>query len=429
MADDQFHAFIVQTDIPPEKDGILSGYTVSLKDAIWVKDIESTATSDILRSFRPVEHSTVAKRILESGGRIIGKTVQDAFGFGSYGTHVGHGYEKPLNPYDTSRAAGGSSGGAAVAAASIKDHIAIAESTGGSIVTPAAFCGVVGFCPTYGRVSRYGLISYASSLDKIGVMGKGVEETAIGLQAIAGKDAKDETCIPMEGEKYISKEPAFDKMIGVLHFDGVDEQIQKRCDTIIGKLKEKGATIKEIDLPFTKKYALSAYYVIAMSEASTHLACLSGLRYGQAGDLQKTYNEYFTDVRTRHFNKETKRRALLGTFTRMSGYRGKYYVKALKVRKKIMDEYTSIFSDVNAIIMPTVPTIAPQFDEIDKMSPAQELLFDFLTVGPNIAGLPHMSIPIQQEGELPYGIMIVGKHLSEPELISIGKGIEVVRDE
>lgn len=419
------NGFTVEQEVKPLSPGKLDGYTVSLKDAIWVKGLESTASSAMLRSFIPVEHSTVAQKILEQGGTIIGKTVQDAFGFGTFSVNVGKGYTIPVNPVDAERCTGGSSGGAAVAAATIDHHIAISESTGGSIVTPAAFCGVVGLCPTYGRVSRYGLISYASSLDKIGTMAKNVKDAALGLEVISGLDTKDETSSAEEVPSFSFSSSG--KKIGVLKYTGVDPVIQHRVDEIIEDLQQKGLEISQVELPFTQHYALSAYYVIAMSEASTHLACLSGLRYGASLDVTDVdYNDYFTSVRTENFNEETKRRILLGTFTRMSGYRGQYYVKALKVRKKIMNEYAKVFEKVDVLISPTVPRIAPKFSEIDSLSVKEQYLFDQISVGPNIAGLPHCSIPIQKEG-MPFGIMVIGNYFDEESVLAVSQTIEEER--
>ncbi|MBN2881122.1 Asp-tRNA(Asn)/Glu-tRNA(Gln) amidotransferase subunit GatA [Candidatus Woesearchaeota archaeon] len=425
---DKYNFLTVETEIFPEKSGKLDGYTVSLKDAVWVKDVESCASSDILRGFKPVEHSTVALKILENGGTIIGKTVQDEFGFGGFSTNVGSTFTVPKNPYDVERSTGGSSGGAAVAASVIPKHIAISESTGGSIVTPAAFCGVVGMCPTYGRVSRYGLISYAASLDKIGVMGKTVYDAALGLEVISGIDSKDETSADVPVDWYTSFDSDFSgKKIAVLYYEGINPEIDSRTKEIIEKLNERNISYEIIKMPFMQKYALSTYYIIAMSEASTHLACLCGLRYGASSELTGNYDSYFSEVRTKNFGEEAKRRLMLGTFTRMSGHRGQYYVKALKVRTKIIQEYKKVFDEFEAIICPTTPFVAPKFDEIKKLTPVENYTADFLTVGPNLAGLPHLTVPIQKENELPMGIMIIGNHFEEKKILSLGKIVEELR--
>ena len=438
---EEYKMFSVLTFHNPENKNIentkntkLSKYTISLKDAIWLKDVESTASSKILRGFKPVKNSAVADKIISNGGEIIGKTVQDEFGFGTFSTNIGIGYDAPLNPSDKERCAGGSSGGCAVAVKLIDNHISVAESTGGSITTPASFCGVVGLCPTYGRISRDGLITYSSSLDKIGVMSKTVKESAEMLEIISGKDVNDETSADKPIEKYsefsdnpIEKIKGF--KVGVLNPSGVDSNISKRVKEIITKLSNNGVKTEEIDLPYMTKYALSAYYIIAMSEASTHLACLAGLRYGASKEIKKDemYNEFFSAVRTDNFGNEAKRRILLGTFARMSGYRGQYYMKALKVRKKIIDEYKEIFKKFDAIVTPTSPITAPKFSEIDNMSIKDIYNLDYLSVGPNISGLPHISIPIQNEQELPYGILFIADHFNESKLISLSSAVEVIR--
>ena len=431
--DDKYKFLSKSCDVKGDvKDGKLSSYTFSLKDAIWLKDVEATASSEILSGFSPVENSTVAQKTLDAGGRIIGKTTQDAFGFGTFCTNVGKGYRIPLNPSDITRSVGGSSGGAACAAKLIDNHISIAESTGGSITTPASFTGVVGLCPTYGRISRHGLITYSSSFDKIGLMSRNVKDSAIALEVISGKDPKDETSSDAQVDDYISAVEDYNEIVsgmrvGILSFDGVDEAITQRIGVLAEAMEEKCAEVSRIELPYTKRFSLSAYYIIAMAEASTHLASLSGLRYGKGGAISKPYNEYFTDVRTDGFTEEAKRRIMIGTFVRMAGYRGKYYEKALKVRKRIIDEYKEIFSKYDAILCPSAPCVAPRFDEIDNMSLSQVYSMDSITAGPNLAGLPNISIPVEEEGKLPFGLMLIADHFQESKIMALGSLLEVLR--
>ena len=432
---DDHKMFSVVCDVK-EKKGILSKYSISLKDAIWLKGVESTASSAILRGFKPLENSTVAQKILDSGGRIVGKTIQDEFGFGGFSVNVGHGYKIPLNPIDKERCAGGSSGGSAVAAKLIKNHISIAESTGGSITTPASFCGVVGLCPTYGRVSRNGLITYSSSLDKIGVMSQKVYDSALMLEIISGEDEMDETSASVPSEKFTEavSEPlsGIKKMkVGYLLPDGINNEISLNFRDNLKKISDLGVVVEEVKLPFMTKYALSAYYIVAMSEASTHLACLSGLRYGASKKIEDSemYNDYFSNVRTEFFGEESKRRILLGTFARMSGYRGQYYIKALKVRKKIIDEYKKIFEKYDVIALPSAPVYPPKFSEIEKMSLSEIYNLDYLGVGPNLAGLPHISVPIErtEKNELPIGMLFVGDHFMESKILKFASAVEVLR--
>lgn len=430
---DSHHPFTVLANVQPIQEGKLSGYTVSLKDALWVQDVESTASSAILKGFKPVEHATVASKILHAGGHIIGKTVQDEFGFGSFATNVGVGYTIPLHPLDKERVTGGSSGGAAVAAALLPKHLAVAESTGGSIVTPASFCGVVGICPTYGRVSRYGLISYASSLDKVGTMASSVEDAALLLEVISGHDTRDETSSELKPSSYsehvkLAKKSSLNGLeFAYIDFPDVDPKIKETVEAYLDKLHDIGVHVHKMTLPYTQEYALAAYYTIAMSEASTHLACLSGLRYGAGEPLEGTYDEYFSKVRSTYFGKEAKRRLLLGTFMRMTGYRGKFYTKALQVRAKVIQEYKEVFRKYPVIITPTTPFLAPRFDEVDKLSPAQVYVSDFLTVGPNLAGLPHITVPIQKKGALPVGLMLTGDHFTEEQLVATARVVEMLR--
>ncbi|MEM3126672.1 MAG: Asp-tRNA(Asn)/Glu-tRNA(Gln) amidotransferase subunit GatA [Candidatus Woesearchaeota archaeon] len=408
--------------------GKLAGKLISIKDCICVKGMESTAGSKILSTYKPLFDATVVERIRAEGGIIIGKTSQDEFGFGSFNINVGVDFKVPLNPHDKTRVTGGSSGGAAGATLLLDNHIAIAESTGGSIVTPASFCGVFGLCPTYGLVSRYGLMDYANSLDKIGPMAKTMKDIALALTIIAGYDEKDSTSTNKEKEKYGAYlgQDIKELKIGVVKEfkQGFQDAVQKKFDEAIKKLQNAGAQIKEISLPLTTEYALSCYYIIATSEASTNLAKYCGLRYGYTEDLEGSYNEFFAKIRSNGFGKEAKRRIILGTFARMAGYRDAYYIKALKVRTKIIQEYKKAFEEVDIIATPTMPILPPKFEEIEKLSPLQNYLMDILTVGPNLAGMPHLNVPIGKEKNLPVGLLLTANHFEEKKLIQVGDWYE-----
>ena len=409
------------------KKGKLAGLIISVKDNLCVKDVESTAGSRILKGYKPLFDATAIQRLRKEDAIIIGKTSCDAFGFGSFNTNVGLDFNIPKNPFDKERATGGSSGGAAgITQKADFPHIAIAESTGGSIENPASFCGVVGFCPTYGVVSRYGLISYANSLDKIGVMSKKVKDIVPVLESIAGFDEKDSTSLI---EKLDLNPKNHKKLkIGLITegmSEGVDKAIKDNINKIVKKLKSKGLEVEEVSLPFTFKYGISTYYIIATCEASTNLACLSGLRYGQESDPKgKSFAEYFSEVRSKHFNEESKRRIMLGTFARMAGYRDAYYIKATKVRTKIIEEYKNLFQSYDILICPTMPVVAPKFSEIKKMTPLQNYMMDILTVGPNLAGVPHASIPIGEKDGLPIGLMGIADHLQDGKLLQFLQIIE-----
>lgn len=404
--------------------GKLFGVPVSVKDCICVKGVESTAGSAILKDYKPLFNATVIERAEQEGAIIIGKTSQDEFGFGTFSRNVGKGFETPKNPLDSKRSCGGSSGGSAgFTALSEFAHVSIAESTGGSIACPASFCGVYGFTPTYGRVSRYGLIDYANSLDKIGTMAKNVQDAALLLEAIAGFDEKDSTSLQNPIEKYSQLSEANPKSlkIGIVKEffgKGIEEQVSKKCWQALKKLESEGAKIEEISLPLNAKYGIAAYYLVAMTEASTNLAKYCGLRYGSSLELQGSFDEFFSKARTEFFGEEAKRRIILGTFARMSGFRDAYYLKAMKTRTLLIEEFQKAFTKFSLLANPTMPIIAPKFSEIEKLSPLQNYAMDLCTVPANLAGLPHASISVGEGKEkMPIGLMLTAAHLQEKELL------------
>ncbi len=397
--------------IEKEPQGRLAGLPISVKDCICVKDIESSAGSEILKEYRPPFSATVINKLEKEGAIIIGKTSQDEFGFGGFSVNT---KKIPKNPYDLTRSCGGSSGGAAgFTAFTTQPHIALGESTGGSIANPASFCGVVGLTPTYGLVSRYGLIDYANSLDKIGAIAKTVSDSFLGLYHISGYDEKDSTSLTQK----MSKVKKVKKIAVIKESLDVDKEIK---DVVLSRLKNYDL----ISLPSIKRYSIPAYYLIAMSEASTNLAKYCGLRYGQTLPLKGSYNEFFTEVRSQFFSKEAKRRIILGTFARMSGFRDAYYLKALKVRTLIINEYKRAFKKYDVLISPTMPIVAPKFSEIEKLTPLENYMMDTLTVGPNLAGLPHLSLNAGFKSKLPVGIMLTANHLEEEKLRTLGEEIE-----
>ena len=401
--------------------GRLAGLPVSIKDNICVKGIESRAGSKILEDYHPSFNATAVQKVIDEGGIIIGKTAQDAFGFGSFSVNVGLGMDVPLNPFDKSRSCGGSSGGSGgITQKASFPHISLGESTGGSIESPASFCGVIGFCPTYGRVSRYGLIDYANSFDKIGPMAKSFKEIALMMNVISGYDNKDSTSVFVKGENYLDYVGKKGQLkIGIINdfFNGTDDKI---IDTIMSKVPY----YDNVKLPITVKYGLPTYYLLALSEASTNLAKYCGMRYGSSSELKGSFNEYFASVRSANFNEETKRRILLGTFARMSGYRDAYYLKAAKVRTLIINEYKKLFKKYDILVSPVTPFVAPKFTEISKMSALQNYMADIMTVGPNLAGIPHASVPVGFKDDLPIGMMIMSDHLKEGKLIQFGSSIK-----
>ena len=404
----------------------LAGTLVSVKDNICVKGVESTAGSAILKGYKPVFDATIIKKLKEAGAIIIGKTSMDEFGFGGFNINVGKGYEIPRNPLDKERTAGGSSGGSGVITAKLDlPHVAIAESTGGSIETPASFCGVIGFCPTYGRISRFGLISFANSLDKIGLMTKRVKDIEAVLPYVSGRDELDPTSLK-QGLDFDKSYSEF--KIGLIKEtmgEGTAPEIKKAMKNTINKLKKRGFKVEEVSMPLTYKYDVAVYYLIATSEASTNLAKYCGLRYGQQEDPRgKSFNEYFANVRSKYFNKESKRRIMLGTFARMAGYRDAYYIRATKIRTKIIKEFRDLFGKYDILLSPTIPILPPKLEDALKLSPLETYSIDNLNIAPNLPGTPHASIPIGKEGKLPIGMMAMTNHYEEKKLLDFLKIVE-----
>lgn len=405
--------------------GELNNIPFVVKDAICTENKTTSAGSKILENYQPVFDATVVKRLKDAGAKLYGKTNMDEFGFGTFSTNCA--FETPKNPHDPERVVGGSSGGAgAVVAAMDQPLISIGESTGGSITNPAAYNGVVGITPTYGRVSRYGLVDYANSLDKIGVMAKTVYGAAKGLEIIAGEDENDQTTSSIEVEEYSELEEKEDLVIGVpkqyLGLDGLEDGVKENFQNSLEKLEGMGHEVRELDMPLlSADYAVPAYYVLAMSEASTNLAKMSGMRYGMEKDPEdfENFNEYFSQVRSEGFGEEAKRRILLGTYTRQAGYRDQYYIKAAEVRQKIINQFKEAFEEVDILFSPSMPNIAPKIKEAEEMDPTEIYAMDTLTVGPNLAGLPMISVPNGISEGMPTGLHIVGDHFEEDKILDV----------
>lgn len=399
---------------------------IVVKDNICTKGLRTTAGSKILNNYVPVFDATVISKLKKAGLYILAKTAQDEFGFGTFSTNCA--YKIPKNPNDITRSCGGSSGGTAgyIKASKLVNY-GLGQSTGGSISCPAAFCGVVGLTPTYGLVSRYGLIDYANSFDKIGPITKTVNQAAEVLNIISGFDSKDPTTVSKKAEdyvKYCSKDVKNLK-IGVMKqffSEEVPEEIKKSIWDAIKKLETQGISYEEIDIPL-QDYVVPVYYILATAEASTNLAKYCGLRYGLTKNIEGHYNEFFSQVREEGLGKEAKRRVLLGTFIRMVGYRNAYYLKALKIRAKMIQEYKKIFKKFDTLIGPTMPVLPPKFTEIEKLTPVQNYLMDASTIPPNLTGMPAISIPVQTK-TLPIGMQIIADHFQEGKLISLGDAYE-----
>jgi aspartyl-tRNA(Asn)/glutamyl-tRNA(Gln) amidotransferase subunit A len=407
---EKYGCFItINESFPEERPELL----VSVKDNICTAGLRTTAGSKILEKYVPVFDATVISRLKSQGAAVIGKTAMDEFGFGSWSTNCA--FTVPKNPFDISRTCGGSSGGAAcLTQVADFDHVAIAESTGGSISNPAAFCGVWSITPTYGLISRYGLIDYANSLDKIGVMAKKVKDLRRVFEMVVGRDPRDQTTMD-----YSPSKPEV-KTIGIpkQYLQGLDKQVEKEFWSAVKRLEREGLKFQEFDIQYVNE-ALAAYYVIAMAEASTNLARYSGLRYGLQFPSEDNFQGYASKVRELGFGQEAKRRIVLGTYVRMAGYRDQYYLKALKVRSLVINEFKRHFKKFDAIAAPTMPMLPLKFSEISELSPIENYQMDMLTVGPNLAGLPHLNIPVKEK--TPIGLHIIGDHMAEPKLFKVSE--------
>jgi aspartyl-tRNA(Asn)/glutamyl-tRNA(Gln) amidotransferase subunit A len=424
LAGDQALAQIKAARKPP---GPLAGLPVSLKDNICSEGIQATAGSRILEGYVPPFDSAVAARIKSAGGVIIGKTNMDEFGFGWASTNSG--WKVPKNPHDPARTAGGSSGGAAALVASLEyPHIALGQSTGGSITCPASFCGVVGLTPTYGRVSRYGLIDYGNSLDKIGPMARTVRDAALMLSVIAGHDPRDPTTVQRPASDYRKRlKPSVRGLrIGIpreYFGEGIDPRVSERVWSAIKKLESLGAKCREISLPMTPD-AVAIYYIIATSEASTNLAKFCGIRYGAEEPIEGNFNEYFSGVRSKYLGEEAKRRIILGTYSRMAGYRDQYYLKAMQARTLLIREFRRAFKSCDILAAPSMPCIAPRFSEIKSMSVLQNYMMDTLSMAPNLAGIPTISVPCGTVKGLSAGLQLMGNHLGEQAILNAAHAYE-----
>ena len=411
-----FHAKTSDTDPGDAR------FLFSAKDNLTSKDMETCAGSRILEGYFPPFDATAIARMREAGGKLIGKTNMDEFGFGTFSTNSG--LEIPRNPFDLERACGGSSGGSACAAAVFEDHPSLGVSTGGSICCPASFCGVYGIAPTYGRVSRYGLIDYGNSLDKIGVLSSKAGDLRRYINIIAGRDEKDPTsCVQPELKD--ERAPVRSVAVPKEGVEGLSKDVEAAFTNALDELRRMGIEVETVDMP-SLKYAMPAYYVLATSEASTNLARYVGMRYGrQDGDLSLKFDDYFSDVRSRYFGDEAKRRILLGTFTRMAGYSDRYYSKARQVREVVIDDYKRALRDHDAVLAPTMPFTAPRFDDISKMSALDSYKADYLTVPANLAGVPHLNVPCGYDGDgMPIGMQFVADHWNENALFTMAEDWE-----
>ncbi|MGH7739283.1 MAG: Asp-tRNA(Asn)/Glu-tRNA(Gln) amidotransferase subunit GatA [bacterium] len=396
----------------------LTGVPVAIKDLLCTKGVRTTCGSKMLENFIPPYNATVVERLMGAGAVSVGKTNMDEFAMGS--STETSAYQKTKNPWNLSCVPGGSSGGSATSVSADQAFASLGSDTGGSIRQPAALCGLVGLKPTYGRVSRYGLIAFASSLDQIGPFTKDVEDCALMLSAIAGHDKHDSTSAQVAVPDYLSemKKPIKGLKIGIpkeFFPKGLNAEVADAVNKAIDELKKQGAEIHEVSLP-ASPYGLAAYYVLAPSEASSNLARYDGVRYGLRVPGENIV-EMYSKTRAAGFGAEVKRRIMLGTYALSSGYYDAYYLKALKVRRLIKRDYDKAFEKVDVIVTPTAPNPAFKFGE-KTGDPLAMYLEDIFTVSINITGMPGLSVPcgLSKTG-LPIGLQLIGKAFDESTLL------------
>jgi len=404
---------------------VLAGVPMAVKDNILVENVRCTAGSKILENYIAPYDATVIKKLKSQGAVILGKTNLDEFAMGS--STENSGFFPTKNPHDLTRVPGGSSGGSAATIAANLSVFALGSDTGGSIRQPASFCGVAGLKPTYGAISRYGLIAFASSLDQIGPLTKTVEDCRIVFEAISGKDEMDSTSLNLKFKNQNSK-PQFkiqNIKIGVpkeYFIKGMNVEVEKIIKKAVKKIENLGAKIEEISLPHAE-YALPCYYIIAPSEASANLARFDGIKYGYSQKAAKDLMEVYLQSREKGFGAEVRRRIMLGTYALSAGYYEAYYKRAQKVRTLIKEDFQEAFEKVDLILTPVSPSVAFKLGE--KISdPLTMYLSDIFTIAVNLAGLPALSLPCGKVNNLPVGLQIIGNKFQEHEILKVGEIFE-----
>jgi aspartyl-tRNA(Asn)/glutamyl-tRNA(Gln) amidotransferase subunit A len=409
----------------------LTGIPIALKDLICTKDLRTTCASRILENFIPPYDATVVQKLKKAGAVILGKLNMDEFAMGSSNEHSG--FKLTRNPWDLTRIPGGSSGGSAAAIAADMCVGALGSDTGGSIRQPASHCGVVGLKPTYGRVSRFGLVAFASSLDQIGPLTKTVSDSAVMMNAIAGYDASDSTSVPEDVPDYTSfLESGLKKMVVGIPKEyttarGLDPDVSAAVENAVRKIKDLGADCVEISLPHSE-FVVAVYYVIAPSEASSNLARYDGVKYGYRDKDQTGLMEMYKSTRSKGFGPEVQRRILLGTYSLSAGYYDAYYGKASQVRTLIIEDFKNAFDACDVILSPVAPT--PAFKIGEKVDdPLTMYLSDIFTLSANLAGIPGISVPCGFSSEgLPIGLQIMARHFEEGKLFKVAYNFEQATD-
>ena len=409
-----------------ESIGPLEGIPIAIKDNICTQNIRTTCASRILENFIPPYESTVSQKLIDAGMITLGKTNMDEFAMG--GSTETSAFKKTSNPWNLECVPGGSSGGSAAAVSAGEAPVSLGSDTGGSIRQPAAFCGIVGMKPTYGLVSRYGLVAFASSLDQIGPFATTVEDSAIMLGAIAGYDAKDSTSLKLDVPDYTQylKHDLKGKKVGVIREtfgEGLDPEVEAATRTAIEQLKALGAEIIDISCP-RFRYGISAYYIIAPCEASANLARYDGVRYGRRVEDADNLLDMYKRTRAEGFGAEVKRRIMIGTYALSAGYYDAYYLKAQKVRTLIKQDFEAAFAQVDVLVSPTSPTTAFKLGE-KLADPLSMYLDDLMTIPVNMAGLPGLSLPCGMDSQgMPIGLQIIGNVLREDQVFQAAYAYE-----
>ncbi len=401
--------------------GKLAGMVIAIKDVLSLKGKTLTCGSKILENFEALYTGTAVQRLIDDDAIIIGKTNCDEFAMGSSNENSAYGVVK--NPLDETRVPGGSSGGSAVAVAADMCMVSLGTDTGGSVRQPAAFCGVVGLKPTYGRISRYGLTAFASSFDTVGTFAKNPKDTALVLEVMAGWDENDSTCVKIETKKYSDIKSIKENKItiGIVEEymnEGLQDDIKNSVTKVINDLKSRGFKVKPVQLP-NSRYAVQAYYILTTAEASSNLARFDGARYGVRSKDSAVLEDMYVNSRTEGFGAEVKRRIMLGTYVLSAGYYDAYYKKAQKVRRLIKQDFEIAFKEVDFILTPTTPTTAFKIGEKTN-DPLAMYLNDIYTTSSNLSGNPAISIPIGKDSNgLPMGLQIIGKDFDEAGVLGL----------
>ncbi|MDS0293314.1 Asp-tRNA(Asn)/Glu-tRNA(Gln) amidotransferase subunit GatA [Halogeometricum luteum] len=424
--------FITEETVDGADDGPLAGTTVAVKDNLSTEGVRTTCGSAMLEDYVPPYDATVVERLKDAGATIVGKTNMDEFGMG--GTTETSAFGPTENPVDAERVPGGSSGGSAAAVAAGEADVALGTDTGGSVRNPAAFCGVVGIKPTYGLVSRYGLVAYANSLEQVGPIGSTVEDAAALLDVISGADERDATT---RFDESMGTHPAADSeyaaaadgdveglTVGVVAdlLDGADDRVVETFEQSVSDLESRGAEVVEVSLE-SVEHAVQAYYVIAMSEASSNLARYDGVRYGLSTGKDGNWNETYAETREEGLGEEVKRRILLGTYALSAGYHDKYYKKAQDARAWIKQDFDAAFEEADVLATPTMPVLPPKLGE-SLSDPLQLYLMDANTVPVNLANLPAISVPAGEADGLPVGLQLIGPKFGEETMIRAASAVE-----